>query len=177
MAITASMAGRTEQGLTLFELLTVMAIIAIIGGFGFGGLFAWIGDDHVKTTSQALQSQVQTAIAYALQNPQAPTGTNVSPNGDWSVVNDTTHHQLLVCPGSTATPCATSSTTSAAVRVTAIPNTSVITLNGAPFTCLAFTDHGLPDPANSGCAPVAAASGHWDFTIQDVSQAVGHYVL
>lgn len=149
-------------GLTLIELMIVLTIISVLLGFGFSGLFSWIGEDHALTTEQALQSQIRLATALGLQNG--------AQNGVYQVVNSLAGggHQIEVCP---QTGCGMP------IRSVPVPSTSTITLNGTPFNCIAFDDHGLPAPNVSGCALTAPTNGQWVFTIQDVSHAQKQFLL
>lgn len=150
-------------GLTLIELVIVLAIIGLLLGFGFNGLFSWIGEDHALTTEQALQSQLRFATALGLQNG--------AQNGPYQVINSISgsNHQIEVCPQA---GCGT-----APIRSVPVPTTSVITLNGTAFSCIAFDDHGLPAPNVTGCSLTAPANGQWIFTIQDVSHAQKQFLL
>lgn len=95
----SSHAGPTYvAGLTLVELVVVLAVIAILMGAGFLGLLSWLGTDSVNVSQARLRSALQTVMADALTNPPASTTTN----HNWSLqlVHQGANQYLYVCTGS-----------------------------------------------------------------------------
>jgi len=155
-----------EGGFTLMELIVVMVIIAIVMGAGFVGLLSWLSTDNVNVTQARLRTALQTAMAGALTSPQGSTAF-----GNWSLqlVTQGTHQTLYVCTGSTGgcagNTVATYPNGPIEVHVSAIPSNVHITINGAPFTCLAFSPLGQPLLAATTPATAAASACYWPASV------------
>jgi type IV fimbrial biogenesis protein FimT len=55
-----------ESGITLIEVLTTLAVVSLVLGFGVPGMSDWIRNAQIRTTAEALQSGLQLARAEAL---------------------------------------------------------------------------------------------------------------
>ena len=162
---------RASRGLTLVELVVVLAIIAILVGAGFLGLMSWLGTDNVNVAQARVRTALQLTMASALTNPPSST----TPYHNWSlqVVTQGGQQDLYVCTGSHG-GCAGNTNPAAGpvqVRVSAVPANVHLTINQAALTCLAFGPLGQPllgatTPATASagaCYWPAAVSGQWTF--------------
>ncbi|WP_297365486.1 prepilin-type N-terminal cleavage/methylation domain-containing protein [Acidiferrobacter sp.] len=162
---------RASRGLTLVELVVVLAIIAILLGAGFLGLLSWLGTDNVNVAQARVRTALQLTMASALTNPPSST----TPYHNWSLqlVTQGGQQDLYVCTGSHG-GCAGNTNPAAGpvqVRVSAVPANVHLTINQAALTCLAFGPLGQPllgatTPATASagaCYWPAAVSGQWTF--------------
>jgi prepilin-type N-terminal cleavage/methylation domain-containing protein len=163
--------GRTSRGLTLVELVVVLAIIAILLGAGFLGLLSWLGTDNVHVAQARVRTALQVTMASALTSPPAST----TPYHNWSMqlVTQGGQQYLYVCTGSHG-GCAGNTKPSAGpvqVRASAVPAHVHLTINQSALTCLAFSPLGQPllgatTPATASagaCYWPAATNGQWTF--------------
>ena len=162
---------RASRGLTLVELVVVLAIIAILVGAGFLGLMSWLGTDNVNVAQARVRTALQLTMASALTSPPSST----TPYHNWSlqVVTQGGQQDLYVCTGSHG-GCAGNTNPAAGpvqVRVSAVPANVHLTINQAALTCLAFSPLGQPllgatTPATASagaCYWPAAVNGQWTF--------------
>ncbi len=167
----SSPGSRTARGLTLVELVVVLAIIVIMTGAGFLGLLSWLGTNNVNVAQARVRTALQTTMADALTSPPSST----TPYRNWSleVVTLGGKQYLYVCTGSQG-GCAGNTNPAAGpvqVRVSVIPTNVHLTINKKPLTCLAFGPLGQPllaatTPASAqanACYWPAAVNGQWTF--------------
>ncbi len=159
------------RGLTLVELVVVLAIIAILIGAGFLGLMSWLGTDNVNVAQARVRTALQLTMASALMSPPA----SATPYRNWSlqVATQGAREYLYVCTGSHG-GCAGNTNPASGpveVHVSSIPASVHLTINQSPLTCLAFSPLGQPllaagVPANASagaCYWPAAVNGQWTF--------------
>ena len=164
-------AARASRGLTLVELVVVLAIIAILLGAGFLGLLSWLGTDNMHVAQARVRTALQMTMASALTNPPAST----TPYHNWSLqlITQGGQQYLYVCTGSHG-GCAGNTKPSAGpvqIRVSVVPANVQLTINQSALTCLAFSPLGQPllaatTPATASagaCYWPAAANGQWTF--------------
>ncbi|MDA8390481.1 MAG: prepilin-type N-terminal cleavage/methylation domain-containing protein [Gammaproteobacteria bacterium] len=171
MRVRTKARGRREQGLTLVELIVVIAIIGILIGAGFMGLLTWLKSDNETLARNRLRTDLQAAMSYALQHP--PTSTA---NGNWSLqlVKNGSTQTLYVCTGS-AGGCAGNLNPAngpVEVRTSNIPDNVNIAVNGAAMTCLGLTALAQPilaataTTAANACVWPVTTNGEWVFSFQ-----------
>ena len=173
------------RGLTLVELVVVLAVVAILIGAGFAGLLSWLKTDNVSVARARLRTALQATMAEALTHP----ATLSTAYGNWSLalVKTATRQTLYVCSGSHG-GCAGNTTPAngpVEVRVSSIPMNVQVTLNGASFTCAAFSPLGQPllsattppSAASNACYWPPAQNGQWTFTFAVNGHASMSYVF
>lgn len=162
---------RPARGLTLVELVVVLAIIAILVGAGFLGLLSWLGTDNVNVAQARVRTALQMAMADALTS--APISTTVYHNWSVQVVVQGGRQYLYVCTGGHGGCAGNTNPAAGAVQVHAslIPAHVHLTINQSPLSCLAFNPLGQPllaatNPANASsgaCYWPAPVNGQWTF--------------
>jgi len=163
------------RGLTLIELIMVVAIIAIMMGAGFLGLLSWLGTDNVNVAQARLRTALQVTMADALTHP--PVSQTTYHNWSLQVVTQGGVQYIYVCTGSQG-GCAGNVNPAngpVQVRVSTVPASVHLTVNQppnqVPLTCLAFGPLGQPllaatTPASAAahaCFWPAAVNGEWTF--------------
>lgn len=77
---------RPEAGITLVELIMVMAIIGVLAGVSLPFISAWLPDFRLKAASRDLFTQMQKVRMLAIKE-----------NKDWAIVFDTANNRYHIC--------------------------------------------------------------------------------
>ncbi len=158
---------RASRGLTLVELVVVLAVVAILIGAGFLGLLTWLGTDNVNVAQVRMRTALQVAMADALTNPPS----SATPYHNWSLqlVAKGGQQYLYVCTGSHG-GCAGNTNPSGSlpvqVHVSMVPANVHLTIDNAPLTCLAFGPLGQPLLAASSPPTASAGACYWPAAVR-----------
>lgn len=130
---------RSVEGLSLIEILVVVAIVAILAATGIPSFNEWIQNTQIRTAAESIASGLQTARAEAIRR-STPIEFTLTGNGGagetgWQIVERNTGDILQSAPAGEGSRNATLATTPSDTRTvtfTALGRTSTSNADATP---------------------------------------------
>ncbi len=166
-----------QRGISLVEMVVVMAIFAILTGLAVPSFNAWLANVQIRTATESIQNGLQLARAEAIRRNSPvmfwlTSGTNPL-TGDWLVgcANPVSSNNFNLpeapgdCPGIARTAALPASgppffwiqRTTAAAQQTSLPQVTAIGATGANTTAVTFNSLGMVIATNTDDGSAAIA--------------------